>query len=232
MTCDGHVGTGVTLRSQKHLHLHWVFVMKSFGTRNAPFFGSLEQEMPERVCPWWLGYLLASPLRKWISDSPERLLESYTKKGMTVVEPGPGMGFFTLPLARMVGPAGRIIAIDIQPRMLESLRRRAGKAGLTDRIETHLVPPDRMNLPGLASVADLVLAFAVVHEMPSAESFFSEAAQMLKPGGLLYFAEPRDHVKPEIFAAEIEAARAAGLKFKEVTRPHARRCHSVILEKA
>jgi len=187
--------------------------------------------MPERVCPWWLGYLLASPLRKWISDNPERLLSPYVKEGMTVVEPGPGMGFFTLPLARIVGPAGRIIAIDIQARMLEGLRQRADKAGLSDRIETHLAQPDRMNLPALANAADLVLAFAVLHEMPSAESFFMEAAEMLKPGGLLYLAEPRGHVKAEAFAAEIEAARAAGLKFKEVPRPPARRCHAVILEK-
>ena len=187
--------------------------------------------MPESVCPWWLGYLLASPLRKWISDGPERLLAPYLKEGMTVVEPGPGMGFFTLPLARMVGPAGRVIAVDIQLRTLESLRRRAAKAGLTGRIETHLAMPDRMGIPDLTNAADLVLVFAVLHEMPSAESFFLEAAQMLKRGALLYLAEPRGHVKPEAFAAEIEAARAAGLKFKEVACPPAHRCHSVILEK-
>lgn len=187
--------------------------------------------MPERVCPWWLGYLLASPLRKWISDNPEQLLAPYVKEGMTVVEPGPGMGFFTLPLARMVGPAGRVIAIDIQPRMLQGLRRRAGRAGLKDRIEAHLVPPDRMGIPGLANVADLVFAFAVVHEVPSAASFFSESAQMLKPRGLLYFAEPKGHVTPAAFAAELEAARAAGFRFKEVARPAARRSHAVVLEK-
>jgi len=187
--------------------------------------------MPERVCPWWLGYFLASPLRNWISGNPERLLASYVKEGMTIVEPGPGMGFFTLPLARMVGPAGRVIAFDIQPRMLETLRHRAGQAGLTDRIETHLVPPDRMNLPALTGIADLVLAFAVLHEMPSADSFFEEAVQMLKPGGLLYLAEPKGHVTPFVFAAEMEAARAAGFRFKEVPRPPARRCIAVILEK-
>jgi ubiquinone/menaquinone biosynthesis C-methylase UbiE len=191
----------------------------------------LEQEMPERVCPWWLGYLLASPLRKWISENPERLIAPLVKEGMTVVEPGPGMGFFTLPLARRVGPSGRVIAVDIQPRMLESLRRRAEKPGLTGRVETHLAQPDRMGIPDLTNAADLVFAFAVVHEMPSAEAFFLEAAQVLKPEGILYLAEPKGHVTPEIFAAELEAARAAGLKFKEVANPPVRRCHAVILEK-
>ena len=56
--------------------------------------------MAERVCPWWLGYLLASPVRRWMAENPESLLAPYVREGMTVLEPGPGMGFFTLPLAR------------------------------------------------------------------------------------------------------------------------------------
>ena len=61
------------------------------------------------VCPWWAGYILASPLRRLIQD-PRSLLAPYVHPGMTVLEPGPGMGFFTLELARLVGPAGRVIA--------------------------------------------------------------------------------------------------------------------------
>ena len=60
--------------------------------------------MAERVCPWWKGYLLASPIRRWW-QKPEELLAPYLREGMTVLEPGPGMGFFTLPMSRMVGPA-------------------------------------------------------------------------------------------------------------------------------
>ena len=53
--------------------------------------------------------------------------------GMTVLEPGPGMGFFTLDLLRLVGSSGKVIAVDIQPKMLERLQHRAAKA---DRCET------------------------------------------------------------------------------------------------
>jgi predicted methyltransferase len=60
-----------------------------------------------RVCPWWLGYLLASPLRRLRHD-PSPILAPYLREGMTVLEPGPGMGFFTLELARRVGPSGRV----------------------------------------------------------------------------------------------------------------------------
>jgi len=181
------------------------------------------------VCPWWIGYLLASPIRRWISEAPERLLAPYLRQGMTVLEPGPGMGFFTIPLARMVGSTGRIIAADIQPRMLESLNRRAAKAGLHNRIETRLAQPEQMGLFDLNGAVDFVLAFAVVHEMPSAESFFRETAAALKSGGLLLFAEPAGHVKLDGFQKEIDLAQKAGLTI--IGRPSVRRSHAALLKK-
>jgi ubiquinone/menaquinone biosynthesis C-methylase UbiE len=187
-----------------------------------------ERGMAERVCPWWMGYLLLSPMRRWMQKQ-EKLLAPYIHEGMTVLEPGPGMGFFTLPMARMTGESGRIIAVDIQARMLESLRRRALKAGLLARIETRLARPDSLGIDDLKSRVDFVLAFALVHEMPSAEVFFNEAAAALKPGGLLLLAEPSGHVKPEKFARELEAARAAG--FEEVSRPAVRRSLAAVLRK-
>jgi len=123
--------------------------------------------MDRHVCPWWLGYLLACPLRRWVAD-PAKILAPYVREGMTVLEPGPGMGFFTLPLARMVGATGRVVAVDIQPRALDALRRRARKAGLLERVEIRLSQSDSLGLGDLANQVDFALAFAVVHEMPSA----------------------------------------------------------------
>jgi ubiquinone/menaquinone biosynthesis C-methylase UbiE len=186
--------------------------------------------MAERVCPWWLGYLLASPLRRCIAGSPEKLLAPFVKEGMTVLEPGPGMGFFTLPLARLVGPAGRVVALDVQPKMLDGLRQRTQKAGLLPRIETRLAQPDSMRLDDLSGKVDFVLAFAVVHEMPSAERFFAEAAAALKPGGLLLFSEPAGHVTPPLFQTELDAAQKAALL--PVSRPQIRRSVSAVLRKS
>ncbi len=127
--------------------------------------------MGERVCPWWLGYLLASPLRRLIQN-PAEILSPYVREGMTVLEPGPGMGFFTIELARRVGPSGRVIAIDLQPRMIAGLRRRAAKAGVLDRIDARLAPADSLGIADLAGIVDFTLAFAVVHELPAlARSF-------------------------------------------------------------
>lgn len=185
--------------------------------------------MAERVCPWWMGYLLASPIRKWWGQNPAKLLQPYVHEGSQVLEPGPGMGFFTLPMARMAGPAGRIVAVDIQARMLNQLRRRASAAGLIGRIETRLAKPDRMGIDDLRGNIDFVLAFAVVHEIPSPAAFFAEAAVALKPGGLLLLAEPAGHVSPELFADELKAAQAAGLA--EVRRPAIRGSQAALFKR-
>jgi hypothetical protein len=60
------------------------------------------------VCPCWLGYLLASPVRR-ILYQPASVLAPHIHEGMTVLEPGPGMGFFTFELARLVGGSDRVI---------------------------------------------------------------------------------------------------------------------------
>jgi ubiquinone/menaquinone biosynthesis C-methylase UbiE len=185
--------------------------------------------MAHRVCPWWIGYILASPIRRWMSESPESLLAPYLRPGMTVLEPGPGMGYFTLPMASVVGPTGRIIAIDIQPKMLASLNRRVRQAGLQNRIETRLAEAGTMGLDDLRGTVDFALAFAVVHEVPSPANFFAQTAATLKPGGLLLFAEPAGHVNPEAFESELKAAQLAGLA--EVKRPSVRRSHAALLKK-
>ncbi len=163
------------------------------------------------VCPWWLGYVLASPVRR-LFQSPAKLLAPHVCAEMTVLEPGPGMGFFTLELARLVGPAGRVIAVDVQPRMLDGLRRRAAKAGVVDRLDARLAPANSLGLDDLAGCVDFTLAAAVVHELPDAAQFFREVAHVSKPGARLLFVEPAGHVTASHFEAEVQAACEAGFR--------------------
>jgi ubiquinone/menaquinone biosynthesis C-methylase UbiE len=167
--------------------------------------------MSGRASSSWMGSWLLNPLRRWTVE-PDKLLDPYVQEGMTVLEPGPGMGFFTLPLAKLVGPNGRVIAVDIQVKMIDKLRKRAQRAGLVDRIDLRLAGRDLLGIVDLHNRVDFVLAFAVVHEVASAQRFFREIAGVLRPRGSMLLVEPSVHVPRNKFAIELEAARSAGLE--------------------
>jgi 2-polyprenyl-3-methyl-5-hydroxy-6-metoxy-1,4-benzoquinol methylase len=126
--------------------------------------------MAGHVCPWWGGYFLDNPLRRLIHD-PEKIVGPYVKPGMTVMDVGCGMGFFSIGMARMVGDQGRVIAIDLQEKMLGVLRRRAEKAGVGDRIKTHKCQQDHLDVD---AHADFTLAFMMVHEVPDQRRLLGE----------------------------------------------------------
>jgi ubiquinone/menaquinone biosynthesis C-methylase UbiE len=169
---------------------------------------------PGHVCPAWAGPLLCCPLRRLL-ESPERLLGPYVAPGMTVLEPGCGMGFFTLPLARMVGPAGRVVAVDVQPRMVEGLRRRARRAGLLPRVEAVSCVDGDLGLSRFAETIDVAFAIHVVHEVRDRTGFFAQVRAALRPGGRMLVLEPKGHVSREELAAELALAEQAGLHLVE-----------------
>ena len=167
--------------------------------------------MADRVCPFWVGYLLLSPFRKLL-ENVDKILGPFVKEGMTVLEPGCGMGYFTLPLARMVGPQGRVIAVEIQKKMLSVLDRRARKAGLLDRIELRQIGDETLGFEDLLDKVDFATALHVVHEVPDQASFFKQVWQTLKLEGKLLVIEPKGHVSTEQFRQTLAAAKKTGFK--------------------
>ncbi|NMC43035.1 MAG: class I SAM-dependent methyltransferase [candidate division Zixibacteria bacterium] len=182
----------------------------------------------ERVCPWWLGYFLASPIRTWLHD-PKKILRPHLREGMTALDIGPGMGHFTLPMAEMVGGGGRVIAVDVQEKMLASLKRRAGRAGVEGRIETRLCSGSSLNIDDLAGKVDFVLTFAVLHEIPDIPRALQSISRTLRPGGTLLIAEPRRPVSEAAFTKTIAAAEAYGLAMVE--QPPIRRSRTAVMTK-
>jgi len=167
--------------------------------------------MAEHVCPYWVGYLLLNPLRKLL-ENPDKILGPFVQEGITVLEPGCGMGYFTLPLARMVGPKGRIVAVEIQQKMLSALERRARKEGVLDRIDLRQIEPKGLGVEDLSGEVDFAAALHVVHEVPDQSSFFTEIRKALKSGGKLLIVEPKGHVSQTQFEQTIAIAEKIGLK--------------------
>ena len=167
--------------------------------------------MAEHVCPYWVGYLLLNPLRKLL-ENPDKILGPFVQEGMTVLEPGCGMGYFTLPLARMVGPKGRIVAVEIQQKMLSALERRARKEGVLDRIDLRQIEPKGLGVEDLSGEVDFAVALHMVHEVPDQSSFFNEIRKVLKSGGKFLIVEPKGHVSQTQFDQTLAIAEKVGLK--------------------
>jgi ubiquinone/menaquinone biosynthesis C-methylase UbiE len=165
----------------------------------------------KHVCPWWLCFTFDNPLRKIIHD-PIAILSPYVHKGDTAIDIGPGMGYFTIPLAELVGSTGSVIAIDIQQKMLSALMARAQKKSVADRIKTHLAGPDSI---GFNQKVDFILAFWMMHEVPDQRRFLSEIRNLMKPAGLFLLVEPVIHVSKKNFARAIETAKELGFVIKE-----------------
>lgn len=184
--------------------------------------------LADHVCPVWVGHLLASPLRKLL-DNPVKRLSPYVSSGMTVIDVGCAMGFFSLPIAEMVGPSGRVICIDLQEKMVQALYRKAKKKNLLDSIEARVCRRDSLNIDDLDNTADLVLAIAVVHEVPDAVSFMAELYGVTKEGGKLLVIEPGGHVSEEDFKVTVDAAVNSG--FTVLENSGSRRKHQALFQK-
>jgi ubiquinone/menaquinone biosynthesis C-methylase UbiE len=184
--------------------------------------------MAHRVCPVWVGYILANPVRK-LYQNPQKILSPYVREGMKVVDIGCAMGFFSFPLAEMVGRNGRVICVDIQEKMIKSLEKRARKAGLSKRIETRQCSANSLGLDDLTEEIDFALASAVVHEVPDPCSFFIEVHGTIKQTGRFLVTEPKGHVSQKDFETTVSVAEENG--FEVIESPQIGRSRAALLGK-
>jgi ubiquinone/menaquinone biosynthesis C-methylase UbiE len=185
--------------------------------------------MAEHLCPWWFSYAFDNPLRKLVHP-PERMLAPYAGPGMTCLDMGCGRGYFSLGLARLVKPGGKVYAIDQQKMMLRLLQKRAAKAGLAKEIIPCQTSSAGFGLPDLSGQADFALCFWMLHEVKGQYGFLSEAASLLKPGAKMLVAEPKGHVSLVDFEQSMAVAARAGLEV--VARPQIALSRAALLKKA
>ncbi len=177
------------------------------------------------VCPWWLTYSFDNPLRRLLHDRRD-ILGPFVRPGTTVADIGCGMGYFTLGLAELVGPAGKVIALDVQERQLERTGRRCERAGLRDRVELVLARPPGLRL---GTEVDFALSFWMLHEVEGVERFVADVTDALAPGGRWLVSEPRMHVGASRFANEVALIERLGLASRPV---EVRWSRAVVLSKA
>jgi len=181
---------------------------------------------PGDICPYtpWTVTMLDNLFRKLLQN-PEKIIGDYIQPGMKVMDIGCGPGFFTLAMARMVGPRGNVIAIDVQKKMLDIVLKKSEALSLADRIQFHQCKSDTI---AIEHNADFILSFYMVHEVPDKDIFFSEVARLLAPGGKYLVVEPNFHVSPTDFEETLTMATNAG--FQVIKRPRIRLSHAALLD--
>jgi ubiquinone/menaquinone biosynthesis C-methylase UbiE len=162
----------------------------------------------KHICPWWLAYTFDNPLRRYFHD-PQAILMPYLREGMTAIDLGCGMGYYSRAMAKIVGDAGKVISVDLQTKMLDITRRRAEKDGVVHRIQFLLASEDDL---GVTEQVDFALAFWMVHEVTDIKKFFQQIYGILKPAGKFLIAEPKMHVNQAQFDSILPAAAEAGFQ--------------------
>ena len=181
--------------------------------------------MGKHICPWWMAYTFDNPLRR-IIHKPEEIFIPYLHNGMTAIDIGCGMGYFSIGMAKIVGETGKIISVDVQQKMLDILIKRAQKEGVAHRITTFLCDENDI---GINEKIDFALAFWMAHETTDELNFLKQVQAILKNSGKLLLAEPKLHVTSNEFTKTLSIAQELG--YKIIGSPKIYFSHSAVLEK-
>ena len=136
--------------------------------------------------PEFLANLIDNPLRRRIQPPGEMPVRHGVGPGMTVLEVGPGNGRYSLEIARRVGEAGKVVTVDIEPKMIERAARRARAENIFN-LEAKVA--DVYDLPFRDGTFDAICMIAVIGEIPEPERALREFHRVLTPSGTLAFSE-------------------------------------------
>lgn len=119
--------------------------------------------------------------------NPERIIESFAiAPKMSVADIGSGAGFYTIPIARAVGPNGRVFAIDVRREMLELVQSNARRAGLhnVQTIVADLENPSSLSLP--AASVHIALLANILFQIEHRNALIEEVRRITRPEGAVY----------------------------------------------
>lgn len=153
---------------------------------------------------------LVHPLRGWIHPVRPTLEKFRLKPGDTVLEVGPGPGYFTIEAGQMVGPEGRVLCLDVQPEMIGFLHQRLGDQHVAN---AHPIVGDATNLPLADRSVDAAFLVAVLGEVPDRPGAMAELRRVLRPGGVLSFMETLTDPDYMFQDSLQDLCRASGFRF-------------------
>ena len=161
-------------------------------------------------CPYALAWLVDNPIRRrYMSRVLDR---TGIQPGERVLELGPGPGAFTVEAARRTEPDGALVAVDIQPKMIADVERKAQAAGLIN-VETHIA--SAYELPLDDGSIDRTFLVTVMPEIPDRQRALTELRRVLKLDGVLSITE--EFLDPDYPLARTTArwAEKAGFELAE-----------------
>jgi ubiquinone/menaquinone biosynthesis C-methylase UbiE len=178
----------------------------------------------DHTCPWWLCFTFDNPVRGFFQN-PYVILRNYVKHNDTILDIGPGMGYFTFPLAELSGPGGEVTALDIQEGMLERLEKKVIKKKI-ENIKIKLYDGSKFDLN---EKFDFILLFWMYHEVRNKPVFIKELESVMKPGAKVLIAEPGIHVSKKKFYDSIKLITDEG--FDIIEEPQISLSRSVVIQK-
>ncbi len=178
----------------------------------------------DHTCPWWLCFTFDNPVRGLLQN-PFKILSRYVKPDDSVLDIGPGMGYFTFPLSQLTGEKGKVVALDIQDGMLKRLDKKV-KTKKIGNIKIKLYDGIKFDLQ---EKFDFILLFWMYHEVRNKDVFIEELKSALKPEGKMLIAEPGIHVSRKKFTESIKLLTEAGFIIAE--EPQIALSRAVLLRK-
>ncbi|MGQ9572303.1 MAG: class I SAM-dependent methyltransferase [Dehalococcoidia bacterium] len=168
-----------------------------------------------RACPYAWRWMLDNLPRRVVQAVRSTVDSFRIGKGQTVLELGPGPGYFTVEVARRLGAEGRLVCVDIQPEMVGALRRRLLREGVANALP---MVGDALALPLVDSSVDCAFLVTVLGEIPDRPRALAELRRVLKPDGILSVTETLPDPDYQFADVVRDLCRASGFRLLEHRR--------------
>jgi ubiquinone/menaquinone biosynthesis C-methylase UbiE len=158
--------------------------------------------------------LLLTPARRWLHPAREMLERFGIRPGDTVLELGPGPGYFTVEAARLTAARGRVVCLDVQPEMIALLRGRLAEHGVSN---ARPLVGDAARLPLASAVIDCAFLVTVLGEIPDRPAALAELRRVIRPGGVLAIVETLGDPDYMLESSTRDLCRASGFEERTLT---------------